>query len=81
MKTNRCNFITTAITGSLATAIPVSVYSQKLESTVSEKVMENYEKLDRILQQPVFKKHLFKSSVIIEPLELLRSGNIVKYLN
>jgi len=81
MKTNRRNFITTTVTGSLAAAIPVSAYSQKVASTVSEKVMENYEKLDRILQQPVFKKDLFKSSVIIETLELLRSGNIVKYLN
>lgn len=75
MKTTRRNFITTTVTGSLAAAIPVSAYSQKVASTVSEKVMENYEKLDKILQQPVFKKDLFKSSVIIETLELLRNGN------
>jgi L-alanine-DL-glutamate epimerase-like enolase superfamily enzyme len=75
MKTNRRNFITTTVTGSLAAAIPVSAYSQKVASTVSEKVMENYEKLDKILQQPVFKKDLFKSSVIIETLELLWKGN------
>jgi L-alanine-DL-glutamate epimerase-like enolase superfamily enzyme len=75
MKTNRRNFITTTVTGSLAAAIPVSVYSQKPASTVSEKVIENYEKLDKILQQPIFKKDLFKSSVIIETLELLRKGN------
>jgi L-alanine-DL-glutamate epimerase-like enolase superfamily enzyme len=75
MKTNRRNFITTTVTGSLAAAIPVSAYSQKVASTVSEKVMENYEKLDKILLQPVFKKDLFKSSVIIETLELLRNGN------
>jgi L-alanine-DL-glutamate epimerase-like enolase superfamily enzyme len=75
MKTTRRNFITTAVTGSLAAAIPVSAYSQKPSATVSEKVMENYEKLDKILQQPVFKKDLFKSPVNIETLELLRSGN------
>ena len=75
MKTTRRNFITTTVTGSLAAAIPVSTYSQKVASSVSEKVMENYEKLDKILQQPVFKKDLFKSSVIIETLELLRNGN------
>ena len=75
MKTNRRNFITTTVKGSLAAAIPVSAYSQKVASSVSEKVMENYEKLDKILQQPVFKKDLFKSSVIIETLELLRNGN------
>jgi len=75
MKTTRRNFITTTVTGSLAAAIPVSAYSQKVASSVSEKVMENYEKLDKILLQPVFKKDLFKSSVIIETLELLRNGN------
>ena len=75
MKTNRRNFITTTVTGSLAAAIPVSVYSQKPAFTVSEKVIENYEKLDKILQEPIFKKDLFKSSVIIETLELLRKGN------
>jgi L-alanine-DL-glutamate epimerase-like enolase superfamily enzyme len=75
MKTNRRNFITTAVAGSLTAALPVSAYSQKPSSTVSEKVMENYEKLDKILQQPVFKKELFKSPVIIETLELLQNGN------
>jgi len=75
MKTNRRNFISTAVAGSLAAAIPVSVYSQKLESTVSEKVIDNYEKLDKILQQPIFNKDLFNTSVIIETLELLRNGN------
>ena len=75
MKTNRRNFISTAVAGSLAATIPVSAYSQKLSSAVSEKVMENYEKLDKILQQPVLRKALFSSPVIIETLELLRNGN------
>ena len=75
MKTNRRKFISTAVTGSLAAGIPVSAYSEKLSSSVSEKVMENYEKLDKILQQPVLKKELFTSPVIIETLELLRNEN------
>jgi len=75
MKTNRRNFISTAVAGSLAVALPGSAYSQKPSATVSEKVMENYEKLDKILQEPIFKKGLFKSPVIIETLELLRNGN------
>ena len=75
MKTNRRNFISTAVAGSLAAAVPVSAYSQKPSATVSENVMENYEKLDKILQQPVFRKELFSSPVIIETLELLRNGN------
>jgi len=75
IKTNRRKFITTAVTGSLAAAVPVSVYSQKPTSAISEKVIENYKKLDVILQQPVFKKEFFRSPVIIETLELLRKGN------
>jgi len=65
MKTNRRNFISTAFAGSLAAAVPVSAYSQMPSSSVSEKVMENYEKLDKILQQPIFKKEFFNSPVII----------------
>ena len=75
MKTNRRNFITTAVAGSVAAALPVSAYSHKPSAKVSEKVMENYEKLDKVLQQPVLKKELFTSPVIIETLELLRNGN------
>ncbi|HSO89287.1 MAG TPA: hypothetical protein VLQ91_22225, partial [Draconibacterium sp.] len=75
MKTTRRNFITTAVAGSVAAALPVSAYSQKPLISVSEKVMENYEKLDKILQQPVFKKELFSTPVIVETLELLRNGN------
>jgi L-alanine-DL-glutamate epimerase-like enolase superfamily enzyme len=75
MKTNRRNFISTAVAGSLAATVPFSAYSQKPASAVSEKVMENYEKLDKILQQPVLKKELFTSPVIIETLELLRNEN------
>lgn len=75
MKTNRRNFISTAVAGSLAAAVPGSAYSQKPSLSVSEKVMENYEKLDKILQQPIFKRELFSSPVIIENIELLRNGN------
>ncbi len=56
MKTNRRKFISTAVTGSMAAAVPFSAYSQK-SSSVPEKVIENYEKLDKILQQPVLKKN------------------------
>ena len=72
MKTNRRQFISTAISAGVASTIPGSVYSQ---IPVSEKVLEKYEKLDKILQQPVFKKGYFSSPVIIESLELLRNGN------
>lgn len=38
-------------------------------------LQQRYAKLDEILQKPVLKKELFSSPVIIESLELLRSGN------
>lgn len=38
-------------------------------------VSERYRKLDDILKQPVLKKHLFSSPVIIETVELLRLGD------
>ena len=50
MKTTRRNFITTAVAGSLAAAVPGSAFSKSPSSAVSEKVLENYEKLDKILK-------------------------------
>jgi len=74
MKTNRRKFISTAVAGGLAASIPFQTkgFSQQ---PVSDLIIEKYKKLDEILQQPVFKKELFGSPVIIEKLELLRNGN------
>ena len=74
MKTNRRNFISTAVTGGLAATIPFQTkgFSQ---TPSSDLVLEKYKKLDEILQQPVFKKELFSSPVIIESLELLNYEN------
>ncbi|MCK4922262.1 MAG: mandelate racemase/muconate lactonizing enzyme family protein [Bacteroidales bacterium] len=74
MKTNRRHFISTAITGGLATTLPLSSCSQS-DSINSPAVKANYEKLDQILRKPVFRKELFPSPVIIETIELLRFEN------
>jgi L-alanine-DL-glutamate epimerase-like enolase superfamily enzyme len=65
MKTNRRNFIGTAVTGSIAAALPGFVPG-------NENLKEKYSKLDNILGRPVLKRELFTSPVIIDKLELLR---------
>jgi L-alanine-DL-glutamate epimerase-like enolase superfamily enzyme len=65
MKTNRRKFITTTIAGGLAASLPFTGCS-------SEDPKNKYIILDEILKQPVIKKDLFISPVIIESLELLR---------
>lgn len=74
MKTNRRKFISNAVVGGLVAAAPFKLKAAS-SKPVSEVVAEKYKKLDEILQQPVFKKKLFSSPVIIEKLELLRNGN------
>jgi L-alanine-DL-glutamate epimerase-like enolase superfamily enzyme len=75
MKTNRRKFITTAIAGGIATSLPLSSHSQTAAFSNSDTLKDKYTRLDEILKQPVFKKELFSSPVIIETLELLRNGN------
>lgn len=75
MKTNRRKFITTAIAGGIATSLPLSSNSQNAAFSNSGTLKNKYTRLDEILKQPVFKKELFSSPVIIETLELLRNGN------
>lgn len=71
MKTNRRNFLTTALTaGASVAALPLAARSENTKS--ADRLAADYTKLDEILKQPVFKKELFTSPVIIETLELLR---------
>jgi len=74
MKTNRRKFISTAVAGGLAAATPFQIKASS-SNFVSETVTEKYKKLDEILAQPVFKKYLFSSPVIIKSLELLKFEN------
>jgi len=73
MEFTRRTFIKTAIIGGVGAMLPVSSWakSEKAEKTTNP----NYAKLDKVLQEPVFKKELFPSPVIIETLELLRYQN------
>jgi L-alanine-DL-glutamate epimerase-like enolase superfamily enzyme len=64
MKVDRRGFLSTAAAGGLA-ALPAS-------AAPSSAVRARYEKLDAILKQPVLKKQLFSTPVIIESLELLK---------
>ncbi len=65
-KTTRRNFIKNS---AMAAALPlVSCASEPLKPTLNP----DYEKLDNILKQPVFKKGFFPDPVIIDTLELLR---------
>jgi L-alanine-DL-glutamate epimerase-like enolase superfamily enzyme len=76
MKTNRRKFISTTVAGGFAAALPLSY--EAAESTSPESVSEvrsRYAKIDAILKEPVLKKELFTTPVIIETLELLRFEN------
>jgi L-alanine-DL-glutamate epimerase-like enolase superfamily enzyme len=75
MKTNRRQFIASAVSGGLAAAVPLSSCSRSdsVNSPTAQK--EKYDNLDQILKQPVFRKELFPSPVIIETVELLRHEN------
>jgi L-alanine-DL-glutamate epimerase-like enolase superfamily enzyme len=75
MKTNRRQFISTAVSGGLAATVPLSSCSRGDSINSHTSVKENYDKLDQILKQPVFRKDLFSSPVIIESIELLRYEN------
>jgi L-alanine-DL-glutamate epimerase-like enolase superfamily enzyme len=65
MRSNRRQFLETAFAGSFCASMPGLLLQ-------SENLKENYKKLDEIIKQPVLKKQLFTTPVIIESLELLR---------
>lgn len=75
MVTNRRKFISTAVAGGIVTVLPFRTYGTSLSRSLPDVLKTDYSILDEILKQPVFKKELFRSPVIIEKLELLRYGN------
>ncbi len=75
MKSNRRRFISKAITGGLAATLPLSSFGRAPANTGSEALLADYSRLDQILKNPVFKRELFSSPVIIDTLELLRYRN------
>ncbi len=77
MKTNRREFISTAVGGGLA-SLPLSscggratVSNSSSADPAASALNSRYSRLDEILKQPVLKKELFTAPVIIETLELL----------
>jgi len=77
MKTNRRKFISTAVVGGLASTTLTLPSCLKRDSVSDnyEDIKSRYARLDEILKQPVLKKELFATPVIIESLELLRFEN------
>ncbi len=71
MKLNRRNFLKTSAAGALGSAAFVSPFT----SCASEKNEVSFQHLDKALSEPVLKKDLFNSPVIIESIELLRRDN------
>ncbi|HWX21752.1 MAG TPA: mandelate racemase/muconate lactonizing enzyme family protein [Candidatus Binatia bacterium] len=74
MKTNRRQFVKTNLLGGLTAALPLSAlvaYAPRPRSA-SKSQNPRYARLDEILGQPVLKRELFATPVIIETLELLR---------
>jgi L-alanine-DL-glutamate epimerase-like enolase superfamily enzyme len=70
MKTNRRNFLkSTALAGSVSTLATYNTVQGAGRSKT------DYAALDKILAQPVLKRELFPSPVIIESVELLRNRN------
>lgn len=72
MKPNRRRFLKANLLGGLAAALPVSTFSADSQHTISKTQNPRYSKLDEILKQPVLKRELFTTPIIIESLELLR---------
>ena len=76
--TNRRQFITSAVAGGMAMAnLPLmsSCGAGNKSSFSDEELQSRFDKLDQALKQPIFKKELFSSPVIIESLELLEYNN------
>jgi L-alanine-DL-glutamate epimerase-like enolase superfamily enzyme len=76
MTTNRRRFLASAFVGGAGAALsgcaaPPTVAAPAPSSDPTSK----YAKLDEVLKQPVLKRQLFSTPVIIETLELLRLGN------
>ena len=72
MRTNRRKFISTALTGGLAATCSRSCGGSEARGAGSGTKRADYTRLDKILKQPVLKKELFPTPVIIKSLELLR---------
>jgi len=72
MKTNRRKFLATSLLA--GSAIP-AIHLSSCESNVHRQTYPDYTELDNAMNEPVLKRDLFPSPVIIDTLELLRDRN------
>src|SRR6185437_3934078 len=69
---NRRRFLTTALTSAAAAATPaLGQFLNAPRHGLPGTLRDRYAQLDAILQQPVFKRELFRDPVIIQSVELL----------
>jgi L-alanine-DL-glutamate epimerase-like enolase superfamily enzyme len=78
MQTTRRQFLASvALSGMAAINLPlISCTSRSKKSVSQDEIQARYDKLDQVLTQPIFKKHLFSNPVIIETVELLKHNNV-----
>lgn len=72
MKTHRRRFLQANLLGGLAAALPFSVLAADPPASRARRPNPRYARLDEILKQPVLRRELFRTPVIIEKVELLR---------
>jgi L-alanine-DL-glutamate epimerase-like enolase superfamily enzyme len=70
MTTNRRGFLAGALAGGAGAVLPACAAPPATAASTAPN--PNYAKLDEVLKQPVLKRQLFSTPVIIETLELLR---------
>ena len=73
--TTRRRFVEAGLLGGMAAALPASAPGAEAPRSASGGPNPRHAKLDEILRQPVLKRELFPTPVIIESLELLRHGD------
>ena len=71
MKTNRRGFLASALVGGAGAALP-GCSTPPATAAPAASPNARYAKLDEILKQPVLKRELFSTPVVIDTLELLR---------
>ena len=72
MRTNRRNFLSAGLAGGFAAGLPLLSDGSEARAVGSGARKADYTRLDEILKQPILKKELFTTPVIIESVELLR---------
>ena len=75
MTTSRRRFVEAGLLGGMSAALPASSPGAEARPSAPGQPNPRYAKLDEILRQPVLKRELFPTPVVIETLELLRHGD------